>query len=62
MQPSSVAAERVFSLQSSFTHQQNNSLEDYIEASIMLQYNFKALLWSIMGNSMSIIGKIPGIA
>ena len=39
VQPSSAAAEGVFSLlQSSFTHQQNNSLEDYIEASIMLQY------------------------
>ena len=39
-QPSSAAAERVFSLlQNSFKDQQYSSLEDYIEASIMLQYN-----------------------
>ena len=40
IQPSSAAAERVFSLlTSSFTEQQIHSLNDYIEASIMLQYN-----------------------
>ena len=40
VQPSSAAAERVFSLLSnSFNEQQLNALEDYIEASIMLQYN-----------------------
>ena len=39
-QPSSAAAERVFSLlQNSFKDQQYSSLEDYIEASIMMQYN-----------------------
>lgn len=39
IQPSSAAAERVFSLlSSSFKEQQANSLEDYIETSIMLQY------------------------
>ena len=39
-QPSSAEAERVFSLlQNSFNQQQYSSLEDYIEASIMLQYN-----------------------
>ncbi len=39
-QPSSAAAERVFSLlQNSFKDQQYSSLEDYIEACIMLQYN-----------------------
>ena len=40
IQPSSAAAERVFSLlTNSFNDRQNRSLEDYIEASIMLQYN-----------------------
>ena len=40
IQPSSAAAERVFSLlTSSFTEQQIHSLNDYIETSIMLQYN-----------------------
>ena len=40
VQPSSAAAERVFSLlTSSFTKQQESSLEDYIQLSIMLQYN-----------------------
>ena len=39
-QPSSAAAEKVFSLlQNSFNEQQYSSLEDYIEASVMLQYN-----------------------
>ena len=41
MQPSSAAAERVFSLLSNtFSEQQQSSLEDYVELSIMLQYNF----------------------
>ena len=42
------------------SHTFNNSLENYIEASIMLQYNFKGIWWlcgSIMGNSISVIGK-----
>ena len=40
VQPSSAAAERVFSiLSSSFTERQTSSLEDYIETSVMLQYN-----------------------
>ena len=40
MQPSSASAERVFSLlNNSFNDQQDNSLEDYIECSIMLQFN-----------------------
>ena len=39
-QPSSAASERVFSLlKASFGEQQDNSLQDYIEASLMLQYN-----------------------
>ena len=40
IQPSSVAAERVFSiLTSSFGHLQTSSLEDYVSPSVMLQYN-----------------------
>ena len=40
VQPSSAAAERVFSILSNcFKDQQTHSLEDYIEASVMLQYN-----------------------
>ena len=40
VQPSSAAAERVFSiLNSSFGDKQQHALEDYIEASIQLQYN-----------------------
>ena len=36
VQPSSVAAERVFSLlQKSFSHQQQSSLEDYISVSVI---------------------------
>ena len=38
-QPSSAAAERVFSILQRFTAQQQSSLEDYIELSVMLQYN-----------------------
>ena len=38
LQPSSAASERVFSLlNNSFNDRQHNSLEDYIETSIMLQ-------------------------
>ena len=42
-QPSSAAAaERVFSLlQSSFGKQQEQSLEDYIQLSVMMQYNYR---------------------
>lgn len=40
VQPSSAAAERVFSLlQNSFTKRQQSSLDDYISLSVMLQYN-----------------------
>jgi hypothetical protein len=40
VQPSSAAAERVFSLlSSSFGSQQDSSLKDYIESSLMLRYN-----------------------
>ena len=45
VQPSSAAAERVFSvLQSSFSTRQNSSLEDYICTSVMLQCNRKYIL------------------
>ena len=36
VQPSSTAAERVFSILQRFTVQQRSSLEDYIELSVML--------------------------
>jgi len=40
LQPSSAAAEHVFSLlKNSFGDQQLHSLEDYIEASLIIQYN-----------------------
>ena len=39
VQPSSAAAERVFSLLTSSFTKQESSLEDYIQLSIMLQYN-----------------------
>ena len=40
VQPSSAAAERVFSLlKSSFGDQQETTLQDYIETSLMLQFN-----------------------
>ena len=40
VQPSSAAAERVFLiLSNSFTDRQEHSLKDYIETSVMLQYN-----------------------
>ena len=40
VQPSSAAAERVFSILSNcFTDRQEHSLKDYIETSVMLQYN-----------------------
>ena len=40
IQPSSAAAERVFSLlKASFNERQDGSLQDYIESSLMLQYN-----------------------
>lgn len=37
--PSSAAAERVFSLLSSLSSQQESALEDYIETSVMIRYN-----------------------
>ena len=40
VQPSSAAAERVFSILQRFTAQQQSSLEDHIELSVMLQFNF----------------------
>jgi len=40
VQPSSASAERVFSLlNNSFSPQQQSSLQDYVETSVMLQYN-----------------------
>ena len=40
IQPSSAASERVFTLlKASFAEQQDCSLQDYVESSIMLQYN-----------------------
>ena len=40
VQPSSAAAERVFSLlQNSFSKGQTSALQDYIQISVMLQYN-----------------------
>ena len=40
VQPSSASAEQVFSLlNNSFSSQQQSSLQDYVETSIMLQYN-----------------------
>ena len=40
LQPSSAAAERVFSiLSNSLNSQQESSLEDYTELSVILQYN-----------------------
>ena len=40
VQPSSAACERVFSLMNNtFNHQQDCSLQDYIETSLMMQYN-----------------------
>ena len=40
LQPSSGSVERVFSLlNSTFGEQQDNSLQDYVQLSIMLQYN-----------------------
>ena len=50
VQPSSAAAERVFSiLSSSFNDQQEHALVDYLQASVMTQYN-KRWLTSSMGN------------
>ena len=48
VQPSAAAAERIFSiLATSFGSQQDRALQDYIECSIMLQYNrvFNALFF-----------------
>ena len=40
VQPSTAAVERVFSiLKASFDPQQDNSLQDYVESSLILQYN-----------------------
>ena len=45
IQPSSAAAERVFSLLNTyFTSQQESSLEDYLQLSIMLQCNYRQVL------------------
>ena len=41
IQPSSATTERVFSLlKASFSEQQDHSLQDYIEVSLMFQYNY----------------------
>ena len=43
LQPSSAAAERVFSiLKNSFGDQQLRSLEDYLETSLIVQHNDKS--------------------
>ena len=43
VQPSSAAAQRVLSLlENSFSKNQAKALEDYIEGSLMLQYNHKS--------------------
>ena len=39
IQPGSAVAERLFSLLSSLSLQQESALEDYIEASEMIRYN-----------------------
>ena len=44
VQPSSAAAERIFSILQRFTAQQQSSLEDYIELSVMLPFNFARTL------------------
>ena len=53
VQPSSAAAERVFSiLSNSFTDRQEHSLKDYIETSVMLQYNVGCVMgkrWCVEG-------------
>ncbi len=42
IQPSSAAAERVFSLLANyFNERQTSALEDYIQTSLMLQYNYR---------------------
>lgn len=42
VQPSSAAPERVFSLlRAAFSDQQQGALQDYIETSVMLQYNHR---------------------
>ena len=42
VKPSLAAAERVFSLlNNAFHSQQESSLEDYLELSVMLQYNYR---------------------
>ena len=44
VQPSSAATERVFSiLANSFSAQQESSLEDYIQLSVMMQYNYRKI-------------------
>ena len=49
VQPSSAAAERVFSLlPNSFTERQARFMEDYIETSVMLQYNHRQLVFSFL--------------
>ena len=40
VQPSSAAAERVFSILNQFNETQTNSLEDYVESSVMFRYNY----------------------
>ena len=41
VQPSSSAAERVFSILNQFSDIQTNSLEDYVERTVMLRFNNK---------------------
>ena len=48
MQPSSAAAERVFSLlKASFSDQQDSTLQNYLESSITLQHNVLLLVLSM---------------
>ena len=60
--PSSAAAERVFSLlQSSFGKQQEQSLEDYIQLSVMMQYIIEMIIsvdnhYNKVENNLGIMG------
>ena len=56
VQPSSAAAERVFSiLSNSFGDRQLNALEDYIEISVMLQYNKQDMMRLVVTTLIHII-------
>ena len=61
VQPFSAVAERVFSILQQSTAQQQSSLEDYLELSVMLQYNNNTLKLqkrnSKMGGRLSKMGE-----